>query len=127
MDLPSNICIAWFCRSTHPFQTFLVSINDQQGWFWSNLLLYYQEILQTTLSLPRTGVEHVGIWEFLHTHAYLSQVRIKCGTLWLLVTLSTRLLSAYFTTHAFHLNALYTRRPLLISVRLWSLIVLQRR
>ena len=25
MDIPSNICIAWFCRSTHPFQTFLVS------------------------------------------------------------------------------------------------------
>ena len=25
MDIPSDCCIAWFCRSTRPFQTFLVS------------------------------------------------------------------------------------------------------
>ena len=34
MDSLSNNCIAWFCRSTHPFQTFLVYINGWYGWFW---------------------------------------------------------------------------------------------
>ena len=32
--LSSNGCIAWFCRSTRPFQIFLVSINGRYGWFW---------------------------------------------------------------------------------------------
>ena len=127
MDIPSNVCIASFCRSTRPFQTFLVTINGQFGWFWPTLLLYYLEILQTTLSLQRTGIEHVGISEFRHAHAYLSQVRIKCGTLWRLVPKSTRLLAGYFTTHGFHLDAPYTRLPLLVSVAVWSLIALQRR
>ena len=79
MDFRSNVCIAWFCRSTRPFQTFLVSINGQFDWFWSTLLLYFPEILQTTLALPRIGIEHVGISEFRHAYTYLSQVRIKCG------------------------------------------------
>ena len=30
--------------------------------------------------LPRTGAWASYIVEFLHTHAYLSQLRIKCGT-----------------------------------------------
>ena len=46
MDFPSNICIAWFCRSTHLFQTFLVFINGRFCWFWPTLLLYYPEILK---------------------------------------------------------------------------------
>ena len=121
MDLTFNVCIAWLCRSTHPFQTFLVYINGQFGWSWPTLLLYYPEILQSTLSLPRTGIEHVGISEFCHAHAYLSQVRIKCGTLWRLLPKSTRLLAAYFTTHTFHLDAPYTRLPLLVSVPVWNL------
>ena len=37
----------------------------------------------------------------LDAHVYLSQVRVKCSTLWLLVIYSTRSYSAYFTTHAF--------------------------
>ena len=58
MDFHFTVCIAWFCRSTRPFKTFRVSINDQLGWFWPNLLLYYTWIAQTTVSYPRTGVEH---------------------------------------------------------------------
>ena len=126
MDIPSNFCIAWFCRSTRHFQTFLVSINSQFDWFWSNLL-YYHEILQTTLSLSRTVIWHVGISELRHAHTYLSQVRIKCGTLWRLVSSFNRLLAAYFTTHAFYQDDPYTRLPLLVSVSVWSLIALQRR
>ena len=45
----------------------------------------------------------------------LSQIRIKYGALWRLVSLSTRLLAGYFTTHAFHLNIPYFRLPLLKS------------
>ena len=63
-------------------------------------MFYYQEILQSTLSLPRTGIEHVGISEFRHAQSYLSRVRIKCGTLWRLVLQSSRLLVAYFSRHA---------------------------
>ena len=37
--LSSNDFIAWLCRSTHPFLTFLVSINGRLGRFWPNLLL----------------------------------------------------------------------------------------
>ena len=122
MDILSNVCIAWFCCSNHPFQTFLVSINGKFSWFWSTLLLYYSKILQTTLSLSRTGIEHVGISEFRHAYAYLSQVRIKCDILWRQVPLSTRLLVGYFTTHAFHLDTPYTRLPLLVSVPVCSLI-----
>ena len=127
MDLTSNVCIAWLYRSAHPFQTFLVSINGQFGWFWPTLLLYYPEIQQSILSPPRTGIEHVDISEFHHAHAYLSQVRIKCGTPWRLVPYSARLLAGYFTTHAFHRDAPYTRLPLLVSVPIWSLIALQRK
>ena len=115
MDFSSNVYIAWFCSSTHPFQTFLVSINGQFGWFLPTLL-YYPEILQSTLSITRTGIEHVGISEFRHAHAYLLQVRIRCGTPWRLVPQSTRLLIGYFTTYAFHLDALYIRLPLLVSI-----------
>ena len=127
MDFPSNICIAWYCRSTHPFQIFLVSMNGQFGWFWPTLLLYYPEILQTTLSLSKNWIEHVDISEFRHAHAYLSQVRTKYGTLWRIMPLSTRLLAGYFTTHAFHLDVPYIRLPLLVSVPVWGLIALQRR
>ena len=126
MDIPSNVCIAWFCRNTCPFLTFFVFINGQLGWFWP-ALLYYPEILQTTLSLPRTGIEHVGISEFHYAHAYLSQVRIKCGILWRLAPKSTRLLADYFITLAFRLNAPYIRLHLLVSVPVWILIALQRR
>ena len=115
MNFPSNVYVVWFCRSTHPFQTFLVSINGQHGWFWPTLL-HYPEILQTTLSLYRNGIEHVNILEFFHAHAYLSQVRIKCDTLWWLVSKSTRLLAAYFTTHGFHLDSPFTRLPHLHSI-----------
>ena len=127
MDFPSIVCIAWFWSSTHPFQTFLVSINDQLDCFWPTLLLFYPEILQSTLTLPRIGIEHVGISEFRHAHVYLSQVWIKCGTLWRLVSKSIRLLTGYFITHSFHLDAPYTRLHLLVSVPVWSLIALQRR
>ena len=127
MNFPSNACTAWFCSSTRPFQIFLVSINGQFGWFWSTLLLYYPEILQTTLSLPKTGIEHVGISEFRHAHANRSQVQIKCGNLWRPVLESTWILTGYLTTHAFHLDSPYTRLHLLVLVPVWSLIALQRR
>ena len=113
MNLSSNVCTAWFCRSTRPFKTFLVSINGHFGWFWPSLLLYYPDILHITLSLPRTGIKHVGISEFHHARTYLSQIRIKCGTLWRLVFWCTRPLAGYFTTHAFHLDAPYTKLPLI--------------
>ena len=127
INFPSNVWIARFYSSTHLFQIFLFSINSQFGWFWPTLLLYYSDIFQNTLSFPRTGIEHVGISESHHAQAYLSQVRIKCGTPWQLVPLSTRLLAGYFTTHAFSRDAPYTRLSLLVSAPVWSLIVMQRR
>ena len=81
--VPSKFDIAWFCRSTHLFKTFLVSINRQHGWFWPSLLLCYPEIAQSTVPHPRTK-SSIGYSDFCHAHAYLLQVLIKCGTLcWL--------------------------------------------
>ena len=92
-------CIAWFCRSTLPFQTLLISIISRLSWFWPNLLLCYSIIIaQLPLFYPIKIYHRVP--NFLHAHAYLSQFRIKCG-LWRLAFKFTRLLAGYFTTQTF--------------------------
>ena len=85
MDIPSNICIACSCRSTRPFQTFLVS-NIGQPWLGSTKHVPVPEPQYSTpLSHPRTGIEMslsplLGIM-LSHAHAYLPWVRVKCGNL----------------------------------------------
>ena len=75
----SNDCIAWFCRSTHPFQTFLVSINSRYGWFWPSLLLC-NPCWQHNYHYPtQNRIGHL-VTDFRHAHAYLSQLRVKCRT-----------------------------------------------
>ena len=105
MDLPSNICIACSCRSTRPFQTFLVS-NIGQPWLGSAKHVPVPEPQYSTLIIPSQNgnrdelSSHRGI---MHSpaHAYLPRVWVKCGTSWRLVPQSTRSLTGCFTIHAF--------------------------
>ena len=71
MDIPSNSFIAWFYRSTYPFHTFLVSINDQFGWFCSNLLLCYPWIEQT-IFIPSKNWDRASCIQIfaMPTHTY---------------------------------------------------------
>ena len=105
MDIPSNVCFAWFCRSTRPFQTFLVSNIGLHSWVQPNLLLYYSDIIQYTLSHskePGRFKNHLLQASKLSTaHAYWPQDRVNCGTLERRVPSSTRSYTVYFTTHAF--------------------------
>ena len=85
MDIQSNNCIVCSCRSTRPFQTFLVSIICQK-WLGSTKHVPVPEPQYSTpLSHPRTGIEMslsplLGIM-LSPAHAYLPQVRVKCGIL----------------------------------------------
>ena len=55
MDIPSSNCIAWFCRSTCPFQTFLVS-NIGLLWLGSTKHVCHPSYLgRRTISLPTLG------------------------------------------------------------------------
>ena len=75
MDLPSNVCIACSCRSTHPFQVFLVS-NIDQPWMGSTRHVPVPEPLyRIPLSHPRTGIKmSIALFEVsclrLPTHTY---------------------------------------------------------
>ena len=40
MNILSNVCYAWFCRSTHPFQFFIVSDIGQHGCVQPSLSLH---------------------------------------------------------------------------------------
>ena len=91
MNFPSNYCIVWFCRSTRPFQTFLVS-NIGLLWLGAAKHVCLPSYLgQRTVSLPTLGRYSLGLGArkvrttlsgamLSPAHAYLPQVRVKCGT-----------------------------------------------
>ena len=89
MDLPSNVCIACSCRSTCPFQTFLVSIIGQQ---WLGSTKYVPvSVPQYRISLPhpRTGTE-VSETLFIRYHTFACpRIPTKgSGLVWNLVATS---------------------------------------
>ena len=121
MDFPSNFCIACSCRSTRPFQTFLVSIIGQP-WLGSTKHVPVPEPqYRTPLSHPRTGIEMSicplsGIM-LSPAHAYQPRVRVKCGIRVATSALVYQILHCLFH----HTNILgssitcpYNRLPLLV-------------
>ena len=126
--LSSNNCIAWFCRSTHPFQTFLVLINGWYGWFWP---IPFTSLPIIMLLLPLSPLKldlRIGYWNFAisnHTnHSFGLSVE-----LWRLVPKPTMLLAAYFTTQtlSFSMDCSSYSTIQLVSVPVLNLIILQRR
>ena len=126
MDIPSNNCIAWFCRSTRPFQTFLVS-NIGLLWLGSTKHVCYTQLprystpypfqlqAQSSLGLGSRKVRTTLSGAMLSpAHAYLPRVQVKCGTLWRLVPQSTRsflLISPHMHPRQFNYLPLYQTTP----------------
>ena len=94
MDISSNNCIAWFCRSNRPFQTFPVS-NISLLWLGATKSAYCNTLTYHSILYPireRTRAfkwDHPFVWYFRLSpaHAYLLQVRVECGILWKTSTL----------------------------------------
>ena len=118
MDLPSNVCIACSCRSTRPFQTFLVSIIDQPWLGSTKYVPVSVSKYRIPLPHPRTGTE-VSETPFIRYHTFAcSRIPSKgSGLVWNLVATSALV---YLILHClFHHTSIlgifitfpYTRLP----------------
>ena len=91
------------------------SVGSDQLYFCITMRNYK---LPCSYSRTESGM---SVFQSFHAHAYLSQVRIKYGTLLRLVSKYTRLVAGYLATHCFSSGCLFTRLPLLVSVPVSSL------
>ena len=125
MDIPSNDCFAWFCRSTCPFQTFLVS---NIGLLWlvtaKHVTFLVTQVgtpypFQLQAVQPRSGIEKgenhpVGCHAFAcptHTyHRYWLNVE-SCGRLVPQSTRSLLLISPHMHSRQFNYLPLYQTTP----------------